>query len=151
MDAIFEHPVDVRWRDVDALGHVNHAVFLTYLEEGRDAFFAQTFGEPDYVVARVEIDLRAEVRYPERRVTVRLEVERLGTTSLTTHETVLTQAGEVAAEARVVTVRWDRRARKPVPFSEAERARLATMAVTRRDVPPGAAEQAGPQEPAKRR
>ncbi len=151
MDAIFEHPVDVRWRDVDALGHVNHAVFLTYLEEGRDAFFAQTFGEPDYVVARVEIDLRAEVRYPERRVTVRLEVERLGTTSLTTHETVLTQAGEVAAEARVVTVRWDRRARKPVPFSEAERTRLATMTVTRRDVPPGAAEQAGPQEPAKRR
>ncbi len=151
MDAIFEHPVDVRWRDVDALGHVNHAVFLTYLEEGRDAFFAQTFGEPDYVVARVEIDLRAEVRYPERRVTVRLEVERLGTTSLTTRETVLTQAGEVAAEARVVTVRWDRRARKPVPFSEAERARLAAMAVTRRDVPPGAAEQAGPQEPAKRR
>ncbi|MGO9216254.1 MAG: acyl-CoA thioesterase [Streptosporangiaceae bacterium] len=151
MDAIFEHPVDVRWRDVDALGHVNHAVFLTYLEEGRDAFFAQTFGEPDYVVARVEIDLRAEVRYPERRVTVQLEVERLGTTSLTTRETVLTQAGEVAAEARVVTVRWDRRARKPVPFSEAERARLAAMAVTRRDVPPGAAEQAGPQEPAKRR
>ena len=125
MDAIFEHSVDVRWRDVDALGHVNHAVFLTYLEEGRDAFFAQAFGDPDYVVARVEIDLRAEVRYPERRVTVRLEVERLGTTSLTTHETVLTTAGEVAAEARVVTVRWDPRERRPVPFSEAERANLA--------------------------
>ena len=125
MDAIFEHPVDVRWRDMDALGHVNHAVFLTYLEEGRDAFFVQTFGgEPDYVVARIEIDLRAEVRYPQRRVTVRLAVERLGTTSLTTRETILTPAGEVAAEARVVTVRWDRRARKPVPFSETERARL---------------------------
>jgi acyl-CoA thioester hydrolase len=129
MDAIFEHPVDVRWRDVDALGHVNHAVFLTYFEEGRDAFFKRTFGgepgsEPDYVVARLEVDLRAEVRYPERRVTVRLAVERLGTTSLTTRETILTPAGNIAAEARVVTVRWDRRARKPVPFSESERARL---------------------------
>ena len=122
---MFEHQVHVRWRDVDALGHVNHAVFLTYLEEGRDAFFQQVFGgEPDYVVARVEVDLRAEVRFTEREVTVRLEVERLGTTSLTTRETVLTRAGETAAEARVVTVRWDRRARKPVPFSEAERARL---------------------------
>ncbi len=122
---MFEHQVHVRWRDVDALGHVNHAVFLTYLEEGRDAFFQQVFGgEPDYVVARVEVDLRAEVRFAEREVTVRLEVERLGTTSLTTRETVLTRAGETAAEARVVTVRWDRRARKPVPFSEAERARL---------------------------
>ena len=128
MDPVFEQEVDVRWRDTDALGHVNHAVFLTYLEEGRDAFFVQTFGgEPDYVVARIEIDLRAEVRHPQRRVTVRLAVERLGTTSLTTRETILTAAREVAAEARVVTVRWDRRARKPVPFSEDERARLAAV------------------------
>ena len=122
---MFEHPVDVRWRDVDALGHVNHAVFLTYLEEGRDAFFKQAFGgEPDYVVARVEVDLRAEVRFPERRVTVRLAVERLGTTSLTTRETILTASGEIAAQARVVSVRWDRQARRPIPFSEEERVRL---------------------------
>jgi acyl-CoA thioester hydrolase len=128
MDAVFERVVDVRWRDTDALGHVNHAVFLTYLEEGRDAFFVQTFGgEPDYVVARIEIDLRAEVRHPQRRVTVRLAVEHLGTTSLTTRETILTPAQEVAAQARVVTVRWDRRARKPMPFSETERARLTAV------------------------
>ena len=128
MGALFERVVDVRWRDTDALGHVNHAVFLTYLEEGRDAFFVQTLGgEPDYVVARIEIDLRAEVRHPQRRVTVRLAVERLGTTSLTTRETILTAAREVAAEAQVVSVRWDRRARKAVPFSEDERARLAAV------------------------
>jgi acyl-CoA thioester hydrolase len=126
---MFEHPVDVRWRDVDALDHVNHAVFLTYLEEGRDAFFTRALGDPVYVVARLEIDLRAEVRYPDRRVTVRIEVERLGTTSLTTRETITTPAGEVAAEARVVTVHWDPDQRKPVPFSEAQRARL-TEAMT---------------------
>jgi acyl-CoA thioester hydrolase len=130
MGVMFEHQVGVRWRDTDALGHVNHAVFLTYLEEGRDAFFVQAFGgEPDYVVARIEVDFRAEVRHPQRRVTVRLEVERLGTTSLTTRETILTPSGEVAAEARAVSVRWDRRARKPTPFTEAERAGLtAAMA-----------------------
>jgi acyl-CoA thioester hydrolase len=128
VDAVFERVVDVRWRDTDALGHVNHAVFLTYLEEGRDAFFVQTFGgEPDYVVARIEIDLRAEVRHPQRRVTVRLAVEHLGTTSLTTRETILTPAQEIAAQARVVTVRWDRRARKPMPFSETERAQLTAV------------------------
>jgi acyl-CoA thioester hydrolase len=126
MAAVFELPVKVRWRDVDALGHVNHAVFLTYLEEGRDAFYLQTLGsEPHYVVVRLEVDLRAEVRYPDRRVTVRIAAERLGTTSLTTRETVVTPAGEVAAEARVVTVRWDSGNHKPVPFTEAERARLA--------------------------
>jgi len=125
MGAAFEHPVDVRWRDVDALDHVNHAIFLTYLEEGRDAFFSAALGDPVYVVARLEIDLRAEVRYADRQVTVRIEVERLGTTSLTTRETILTPSGEVAAEARVVTVHWDADQRKPVPFSKAQRAQLA--------------------------
>jgi acyl-CoA thioester hydrolase len=128
MGETFEHPVAVRWRDVDALGHVNHAVFLTYLEEGRDAFYARILrGDPIYVVVRIEIDLRAEVRYPDRRVTVRIEVESVGTTSLTTRETILTPAGEAAAEARVVSVRWDADHGKPVPFTEAERARVADL------------------------
>ena len=130
MGAVFEQAVDVRWRDVDALGHVNHAVFLTYLEVGRDAFYSQALGgDPDYVVARIEIDLRAEVRYLDRRVTVRIAVERLGSTSLTTRETILTPSRQVAAEARVVTVRWDPSRRKPVPFSDAERTQL-TAAMT---------------------
>ena len=128
MSAVFEHPVHVRWRDVDALGHVNHAVFLTYLEEGRDAFFTRILGgDPMYVVVRIEIDLRAEVRLAERRVTVAIEVERLGTTSLTTREKILLPSQEVAAEARVVSVRWDRDHRKPIPFSAAERTRVASL------------------------
>jgi acyl-CoA thioester hydrolase len=127
---MFERQVAVRWRDTDGFGHVNHAVFLTYLEEGRDAFYAQALGaEPDYVVVRIELDLRVEVRHPDRQVTVRIQAERLGTTSLTTRETILTRSGEVAAEARVVTVRWDPGRRKPIPFSEAERVRL-TAAIT---------------------
>jgi len=127
---MFERVVDVRWRDIDALAHVNHAVFLTYLEEARDAFYARMLGsDPIYVVVRLEVNLRAEVRYPDRRVTVRLEVVQLGTTSLTTRETILTPSGEVAADARVVTVRWDADSHKPVPFTEAERARL-TEAMT---------------------
>jgi acyl-CoA thioester hydrolase len=126
VSAVFEHEVNLRWRDVDGLGHVNHAVFLTYLEEGRDAFYAQALGrDPHYVVVRVEIDLRAEVRYTDKRLQVRIEVERVGTTSLTTREAVLTPAGVTAAEARVVTVLWDADARKPVPFAAGERARLA--------------------------
>jgi acyl-CoA thioester hydrolase len=123
---VFEHEVSVRWRDVDGLGHVNHAVFLTYLEEGRDAFYVQALArDPHYVVARVEIDMRAEIRYTDRRLQVRIEVERVGTTSLTTRETILTPAGESAAEARVVTVLWDADARKPMAFTADERTRLA--------------------------
>jgi acyl-CoA thioester hydrolase len=127
----FERSVDVRWRDADALGHVNHAVFLTYLEEGRDAFFVETLrSDPEYVVVRIEIDLRAEVRLSDRRVTVCVAVESLGTTSITTRETIFLPSGEVAAEARVVTVRWNAEERKPAPLTEAERERL-NAAITR--------------------
>ncbi len=107
MGAVYERSVDVRWRDTDALGHVNHVVFLTYLED-----------------VRLEIDLRAEVRHQDRRVRVRIEAERVGTTSLVTRETILSASNDVIAEARVVTLRWDASDRKPIPFNPDERARL---------------------------
>jgi acyl-CoA thioester hydrolase len=126
VNTVFEHQISVRWRDVDGLGHVNHAVFLTYLEEGRDAFYVQVLGrDPHYVVARVEIDMRTEVVYADRQLRVRIEVERVGTTSLTTRETILTLAGVTAAEAKVVTVLWDAADRKPMAFAADERTRLA--------------------------
>lgn len=59
-----------------------------------------------------------------RQVTVRIAAERVGTTSLTTRESILVAPGEVAAEARVVSVRWDPQQRKPAAFSDGERARL---------------------------
>ncbi len=125
MAPVFEHQVSVRWRDTDALGHVNNAVYLTYLEEARDAFYLGALGDPVYVVVRLEIDFRAEVRHADRTVRVGIAVERLGTSSLTTRETLRTAAGEVAAEARVVTVRWDHETRASIPFSDDQRGRLA--------------------------
>ena len=126
--SVFEHQVSVRWRDTDALGHVNNAVYLTYLEEARDAFYLRALGDPIYVVVRLEIDFRAEVRHADRTVRVEIAVERLGTTSLTTRETIRTAHGEIAAEARVITVRWDKDSRAAVPFSDPQRAQLAEFA-----------------------
>lgn len=53
-----------------------------------------------YVVVRLEVNLRAEVRHADRQVRVRIEVEHLGTTSPTTRETVLALSGEVAGRMR---------------------------------------------------
>jgi acyl-CoA thioester hydrolase len=143
---VFEQKVSVRWRDTDALGHVNNAVYLTYLEEARDAFYLRVLGDPIYVVVRLEIDFRAEVRHADRIVRVEIAVERVGTTSLTTHETLRTAHDEVAAEARVITVRWDEDARTPIPFSDEQRDRLAEFAAS-----PGLLErQHEPQQPSTR-
>src|ERR1044071_7853339 len=109
---------------MDARGPVNPAFFLPSLEEGRDACFEQLFGDLDYVMVRQEIDMRAEVRLADEEVTVQIAVERIGNSSLTTRETIRTRDGQAAAEARVVTVRWDPGARASLPFTEAERAKL---------------------------
>jgi hypothetical protein len=76
--------------------------------------------DPHYVVMRVEMGLRAEVRYTGRQLRVRIEVERVGATGLTTRETILTPAGVTAAGARVVTVLWGTSARKPMAFAADE-------------------------------
>ena len=132
---MFEQVVPLRWRDSDALGHVNHAVFLTSLEVGRDAFVTELLqADPEYVIVRIELDFRAEVRLEARSVTVGIEVETIGTTSLTTRERITLPSGEVAAEARVVTVRWDVASHSPRAFTEAERAALEASRVP---LPPG--------------
>ena len=77
-----ETVVALRWRDMDAYGHVNHVVYLTYLEEGRDAAIArilrETPGEGGYVVARVAIDYRRELRLADGPVVVSCTVTTIG-------------------------------------------------------------------------
>jgi acyl-CoA thioester hydrolase len=138
---LHEHDVVVRWRDTDALGHVNHAVLLTYLEEGRDRFFECWLeGDAMYVVVRVELDLLREVKLVEpRRVTVVVESVDLGRTSIKTTEVIVLPSGEPAARAHVVCVRWDAGARAPMALSDEERSRLDAMGDRRRlgrGVPP---------------
>jgi len=63
MAVVFVHREIVRFRDLDSMGHVNNAVFLTYLEEARIAFlFGRGATTDSLIVARVEIDYRSPVR-----------------------------------------------------------------------------------------
>ena len=87
-----ETVVALRWRDMDAFGHVNHVVYLTYLEEARDAAIArilrETPGEGGYVVARVAIDYRRELRLADGPVLVSCTVTTIGGSSAQTRETI---------------------------------------------------------------
>jgi len=122
----FDRVVATRWRDGDALGHVNHAVFLTYLEQGRDALYSDVLGlGPEYVVARIEIDFTAEVRLDVKTLGIQITVERVGTSSLTTREQILLPTGEVVSTARVVSVKWNPASRGSQPFTDDERMRIA--------------------------
>ena len=78
--------VDLRWRDLDFLGHLNQAVYHELLEEGRGALFEQ-LGVLDegffFVLARVELDHRLEVRRDHGPVTLAQRVEAVGRSSVT--------------------------------------------------------------------
>ncbi len=83
-----ERRVQVRWQDLDGLGHVNHAVVLTYLEEGRDAFLRE-HGIPrdEYVVGRCSVSFNGEIDPGQESVTVSCGVRELGRKSMKTTET----------------------------------------------------------------
>jgi acyl-CoA thioester hydrolase len=122
---VHEKRVEIRWKDVDAFGHVNNAVYATYLEECRDEWLDAALGDGeaawDFVIARLAIDFRRELRLEDDAVEVRCRLERIGTSSVTTREEIVAR-GELAAEAESVLVARDRERGGSRPLSEAERA-----------------------------
>ena len=119
--------VELRWRDLDFLGHLNQAVYHELLEEGRGALFEQ-LGALDggffFVLARVELDHRQEIRRDHGPVTVALRVEAVGRSSVSVAHEIIRADGAVAAEGRSVLVAWDRDARRSRPLTDAERSAL---------------------------
>ena len=130
---IHEKRIEIRWRDLDALRHVNNAVYATYLEEARDEWFVRALGPDgnfwDYVLARVAIDFRRELTQDDEALVVRTRLVRIGTSSLTFREEIVSLAGWVAAEAESVVVARDRDSGRSRPFTDAERADLSAVLV----------------------
>src|SRR4029079_8640402 len=96
--------IAIRWRDVDALRHVNNAVYATYLEECRDGWLEHALGDDasleDYVLARVAIDFRSEVSLGEEAVLACATLVRIGTSSLTLREEIRKLDGTLAPAAQ---------------------------------------------------
>jgi acyl-CoA thioester hydrolase len=128
-DFPFEHELEVRFRDCDPLGHVNNAVYLTYLEAARFAWWRKTFGpdglrEYGFILARVEIDYR-HAALPGQRLLVRLRVSAIGRSSFTVeYEIVAGSGGELVARARSVQVAYDYEQGRSVPLAPVVRTRL---------------------------
>jgi acyl-CoA thioester hydrolase len=124
-----EKQIEIRWRDVDAYLHVNNAVYATYLEEGRDEWLERALGDAgspwDYVLVRVAIDFRRELRLEDEAVVVSCRLERIGNSSLTLREQIRTRDGELAAESEAVLVARDRESGRSRPLNDVERETFA--------------------------
>jgi acyl-CoA thioester hydrolase len=120
----------LRHRDLDALGHVNQAVYHELLEETRAAFFRHAL--PDlpftgYVLVHVEFDYRREVRIEHRYLVGECRVAELGRSRVELDNRLLLPDGEVAVEGRAVLVAWDEKSRKSRELTPHEREALLSV------------------------
>ena len=117
------------------MGHVNNAVYLTYLEETRfhhwqacglasgaidsppPAGAAAGEDVPGVIVARVEIDYRRAAKHGDL-LSIHLGVAAIGRTSFTYQYEIVDQTGALIATAKTVIVRFDYAAGRPVAISE---------------------------------
>jgi acyl-CoA thioester hydrolase len=121
----FVHREAVRFSDLDGMGHVNNAVYSTYLEQARLAWFGADDGMPlaDVILARTEIDFRSPLQYGET-VEIGVRPSRLGTKSFDL-EHQLRSDGRVVAHAKCVLVGYDYARAESVPIPERWRRRLS--------------------------
>jgi acyl-CoA thioester hydrolase len=124
-DFAHETTVQVRYRDLDTLSHVNNAVYASYLEQARSEYFEGVtdvdIRDGEMVIARLAIDYRAPVTAADGAVTVGTSVVDLGGSSMTMDQRVVA-GGTVAADASctVVAVGPDGGSRElPGPWREA--------------------------------
>jgi acyl-CoA thioester hydrolase len=125
----FVFPIEVRFRDIDAIGHVNNAVFLTYLESARIAYWLELTGRDglagmDMILARVEIDYRSPAGYREQ-LDVGARIASLRRSSFTMEQRIVERTSQrLVAEARNVCVHYDYRAGRSQPIPDDLRRRI---------------------------
>lgn len=116
-------PVQLRFNDTDMFGHVNNAVFATWVEIARIAFM-RGLQPPsgDLILARLELDFLRQILFGAR-VEVHTGVARIGRTSVTLDQRVMVE-DEPAARVGSVVVLYDYDAQRSRPVSDAYRAAL---------------------------
>jgi len=125
----FRHSIQARFRDCDLLGHVNNAVYFTYMEEARWAYWRQLTGDtprgnlPGLILARAECDFIRPIRAGER-IDVWLSVTKIGRSSLSMDCEMLDDKGAPVARGKAVMVTYDYSAAQPVPVPDWCRAKL---------------------------
>ncbi|WP_370198850.1 acyl-CoA thioesterase [Roseibium sp.] len=118
----------LRYGDTDRQGHVNNAVFATFLETGRvELLYNEALADlgAAFVIARLELDFLAEVNWPGE-VEIGTAVLDVGRSSFKLFQKVF-QDGKPVAQAVTVIVQMSESTRKSQPLSERARERLQEL------------------------
>lgn len=108
-------PIQIRFADLDVLGHVSNNVYGQYLELGRVMWFREIPGErPSAVVANINIDFLGEIRINDD-VYVVTRCIKMGNKSLQLQQDIFAN-GQHVTRATVVQVGFDADTRQSVPL-----------------------------------
>jgi acyl-CoA thioester hydrolase len=117
----------VRWDDLDAMGHINNAKYLTFAQEARFVWSTEEFSATmrestliEMVVARAEIDFIEPIYDGGRFVDVDITIEKIGNSSFTMVYTI-GDNGKVFAKVKTVQVAVSLETKKSRPLSDKER------------------------------
>jgi acyl-CoA thioester hydrolase len=119
---------EVEFRDIDSAGHVNNAVYLTYMETARIRYLIAVLGpefayEISLILARIAVDFRAPAFFPET-LELGARVTRVGTTSFDLEHEIRGGDGRLVLQASSVLVAYDYEANAPMTVPDDWRARL---------------------------
>lgn len=117
----------IRYADTDRQGHVNNAVFATYLETGRVNIIYGDHLDPEtaefsFVIASLQIDFRAEIHWPGK-VDIGTGITKIGRTSLQLYQGIF-QNDQLVAEAKTVIVQVSNETKKSLLINDQSRAAL---------------------------
>lgn len=116
--------VQVRFRDCDPYGHVNNAVYLTYLENARFALW-RAQGMQGVILARAEVDFRSQSKYGDE-LEVRVRLEGLGRSSFRyAYEVVDVPTQRLVLTALTVQVHFDYTLQQSREMSDDVRGKLS--------------------------
>jgi acyl-CoA thioester hydrolase len=122
----------VRWDDLDAMGHVNNAKYLTFAQEARFLWATEEFSGAmqetsliGMVVARAEIDFIEPIYEGGKFVDVAITIEKIGNSSFTMLFTI-SDEGTVLAKVKTVQVAVNVETMKSRPLTDKEREFLTT-------------------------
>ena len=119
----------VRFRDVDAIGHVNNAVYFTYMEQARTEYWMQLFGLDNlnrisFIVAHAECDFKVPAHFGDE-LEVSLRTSSVGNTSFVwDYEIRNAKTSELIAVGKTIQVYYDYKAQQSVPVPRDVRAKL---------------------------
>lgn len=117
--------IQLRRKDMDGLGHLNHSKYHDFFEEVRVLLMQAIGGEwGRFVLRRVEVDYLSEVRHEHGHVDVRARVVDSGRRSIGVQHEMTVPDGTVVATNRGVLVAWDPARRSARELSADERAAL---------------------------